>query len=500
MKLKIFVLSACLFVTTISFSQVLNGYKYIELSEINYTDGTTDKWSIRSTTLNFLTEKGFKVKNENNLEDGSKCDILYIYISHTNVIPPQYGANTVYFDLFNCNGFINRISASATTLSLAGDYKSATNKVLRKLSTRYKLSSYSFDSNLTPKLKSKSIVIDSDTINVSSELSIRDYFDKNGVNLFEGIWESTSTVGSAYKLAIIKNGLKYQAYNLEHKGRFIPGDLKATFETAASENLVTINWIMSDAKTINKTIGSVENNAVIKFNLNGEVIMYKVYPKLNSKKRKNNGDWYGNGSGIVISKNGYIITNNHVVEDANEIEVELLSDGEIQKYNAEVVQVDKTNDLALLKILDINFDGLNQISYNFKSRSSDVGTKVYAFGYPMALSIMGKEIKVTDGIISSKTGFDGDITSYQITAPIQGGNSGGPLFDDKGNLIGINAAKLNTNIADNVGYSIKSSYVLNLIDILPKSIDLPSSTKLSSLSLTEQIKEITKYVVLIKVK
>ena len=113
---------------------------------------------------------------------------------------------------------------------------------------------------------------------------------------------------------------------------------------------------------------------------------------------------------------------------------------------------------------------------------------------------MGKEIKVTDGIISSKSGFDGDITTYQITAPIQGGNSGGPLFDEKGNLIGINSSGLSKDLADNVGYTIKSSYVFNLIDVLPKNIDLPTNTKLESLPLVEQIKEISKYVVLIKVR
>ncbi len=94
----------------------------------------------------------------------------------------------------------------------------------------------------------------------------------------------------------------------------------------------------------------------------------------------------------------------------------------------------------------------------------------------------------------------GDITTYQITAPIQGGNSGGPLFDDKGNLVGINSSKFNSNETENVNYSIKSSYVLNLINELPKRINLPSSNKLQSLPLTEQIKEISKYVVLIKVK
>lgn len=218
------------------------------------------------------------------------------------------------------------------------------------------------------------------------------------------------------------------------------------------------------------------------------------------KNRLIKGEWAGNGSGVIISKSGYIITNYHVIRDADEIEVEFILNDEVQKFNTEIVEVDKTNDLAIVKIVDVNFDGLNELPYNFKTRISDVGTKVYAFGYPMALTIMGKEIKVTDGMISSKTGFDGDITTYQITAPIQGGNSGGPLFDDKGNLIGINSSGIRKDIADNVAYSIKTSYVLNLIDILPKSIELPSNTKLESLPLTEQIKEISKYVVLLKVK
>lgn len=74
------------------------------------------------------------------------------------------------------------------------------------------------------------------------------------------------------------------------------------------------------------------------------------------------------------------------------------------------------------------------------------------------------------------------------------------MFDEKGNFLGINSSGLRKDIADNVGYSIKSSYVLNLIDVLPKSIELPSNTKLQSLPLTEQIKEISKYVVLVKVK
>ena len=246
-----------------------------------------------------------------------------------------------------------------------------------------------------------------------------------------------------------------------------------------------------------------EEGSVILCNLRNQYLysFRKIYPRIKTNNKNiKNGKWAKNGSGFIISRSGHIITNYHVIEDANEIEVEFVHNNEIKTYFAEVLQNDKNNDLSILKINDINFNGIEEINYNYKSKTSDVGTKVYAFGYPFALSGMGKEVKVTDGIISSKTGFDGNITTYQITAPIQGGNSGGPLFDDKGNLIGINSAKLKSKDIDNVGYSIKTNYVLNLIDILPNSIELPKNKKLSKMSLTEQIKEISKYVVLVKVK
>ena len=118
----------------------------------------------------------------------------------------------------------------------------------------------------------------------------------------------------------------------------------------------------------------------------------------------------------------------------------------------------------------------------------------------MALTIMGKDIKFTDGRISSKTGYKGDITTYQTTTPIQPGNSGGPLFDHSGNLIGVNSSGLRKDISDNVSYTIKTNYLINLIDVLPKSIPIPNSTWISSKPLTEQIKILEKYVVLVKVK
>lgn len=211
-------------------------------------------------------------------------------------------------------------------------------------------------------------------------------------------------------------------------------------------------------------------------------------------------DWKGNGSGFFISKNGYLATNYHVIKDAKEIEIEYKKNDRYVKYKAEIVIADKKTDIAILKVNDLKFTPFNLIPYNFKLSLSDLGTEVFALGYPMALNFMGKEIKFTDGRISSQTGFQDDPTTYQTTTPIQGGNSGGPLFDHFGNIIGINSSGLDKSISDNVSYSIKINYLKNLMSLLPEEIDLPESKWISTKTLVEQIKILKNYVVLIKVK
>lgn len=211
------------------------------------------------------------------------------------------------------------------------------------------------------------------------------------------------------------------------------------------------------------------------------------------------GDWNSNGSGIIFSNNGLIATNYHVIDDASSIEVEFLYNGQVESFTAKVVRTDEINDLAIIKIDDNSFNGLSRIKYNFKTRSSQVGESVFALGYPKAFS-MGKDIKFTDGKISSKTGFQGDVTTYQTTTPIQPGNSGGPLFDYKGNLIGINSSKIVSDDVDNVAYTIKSLYLLTLIDSMNENVNLPSDTSLQTMPLTSKIKELSKYVALIKVR
>ena len=109
---------------------------------------------------------------------------------------------------------------------------------------------------------------------------------------------------------------------------------------------------------------------------------------------------------------------------------------------------------------------------------------------------MGDEIKLTTGIISSKTGFQGDVALYQISAPIQPGNSGGPLFDKKGNVIGIVSAKHAG--AENVGYAIKTVYLRNLIESCADISIIPTANTVATLPLTGKVKKEKHFVFLIK--
>ena len=211
----------------------------------------------------------------------------------------------------------------------------------------------------------------------------------------------------------------------------------------------------------------------------------------------NESEWKGNGSGLIISTSGHIVTNNHVIEDMDEIEVDLKINNQFKSYKAEVILVDKNNDLAVLKINNENLN-IDYMLYNIEYNTADVGKEVFALGYPLS-NIMGEEVKFTDGRISSKTGFQGDISTYQTTTPIQPGNSGGPLFDFDGNLIGINSSGLSKEITDNVSYTIKSRYLINLFDGLD-NVSIPKNKSLQNISDIELIKELSKYVVLIKVK
>ena len=189
------------------------------------------------------------------------------------------------------------------------------------------------------------------------------------------------------------------------------------------------------------------------------------------------------GSGIAIGTK-LIATNHHVVDGATNLAI-YFPDTD-KEYHAEVVTVDETHDLAVVKIVDPTFNGFNNIKYGFKSEVEDVGMGVFVLGYPLVQS-MGTEIKLTTGVVSSRSGFQGDQSQYQISAPVQPGNSGGPLFNDNGELIGIVSAKHTE--AENVSYGVKLSHLKTLASNV-EGVNLNRSSQISNLSLSEKCKSV----------
>jgi S1-C subfamily serine protease len=213
---------------------------------------------------------------------------------------------------------------------------------------------------------------------------------------------------------------------------------------------------------------------------------------------KNEGGRSGKGQGtcFLISPKGYLITNYHCVEKAKEITVKGIDGDFTTKYGATVVASDESNDLALIKIGNKNVKFESPV-FGIRGSGVSQAEKVYAMGFPIA-SAMGNEVKVTEGIISSKSGVHGDVSRFQISAAINHGNSGGPLIDEQGNLIGVIYAK--STLAESAGYAVKAGYLeafLRNVD----GFELPSFINtIKDKSLTEKVTALKDFVFIVEAK
>jgi hypothetical protein len=168
------------------------------------------------------------------------------------------------------------------------------------------------------------------------------------------------------------------------------------------------------------------------------------------------------GSGAIISTQGYVLTAAHVVAGASWLKI-FTAQG---MKNAKIMRIDEANDLAVLKLSDGTYSVLPIAS----SRKIRLGQSVATVGFPN-IEIQGFSPKVTRGEISSLNGLGDDPRAWQISVPVQPGNSGGPLLDENGNLVGVVVSKLGLKAAtitgdlpQNVNYAVKSTYALALLE------------------------------------
>ena len=172
------------------------------------------------------------------------------------------------------------------------------------------------------------------------------------------------------------------------------------------------------------------------------------------------------GTGFFITEDGYLITNEHVTGEGASVRV-LTAGGILQ---AKVVKVDRANDLALLKV-----EGRFAALPVTMSRKVKLGGTVATVGFPN-IGLQGFAPKLAKGEIASLSGAQDDARYFQISVPVQPGNSGGALVDERGNVVGVVSAKLNARAAlstsgalpENVNYAVKSSYLLSFLESVPE--------------------------------
>jgi len=189
---------------------------------------------------------------------------------------------------------------------------------------------------------------------------------------------------------------------------------------------------------------------------------------------------HGSGTGFFVSSNGFIVTNHHVIEGANKVTVTTPSG---ESFEAKVVSTSTSTDLALLRI---PYQTKNYLTFT-NSGSEDIGDQVFTLGYPVS-DILGKEVKYTDGSISSLSGLQGDATFFQISVPIQPGNSGGPLVNTDGDVVGVVTASAAVEafyasvgvMPQNVNWAVKGAYASLLLPPTMEMNERPKSNPIAN--------------------
>lgn len=199
------------------------------------------------------------------------------------------------------------------------------------------------------------------------------------------------------------------------------------------------------------------------------------------------------GTGFAISSDGYLVTSAHVIDGADSV---LIENKAGLRFKVTEVYRDPSRDLSILKVEDTAFEGFGKLPYTFKTAESELGEKVFTLGYPR------EDIVYGEGALSSATGFEGDTTAYQISIPLNPGNSGGPLLDGKGNLIGIISGKQAGQ--EGAAFAIKTNYLLDAVAELTAiqehaDLSLPKYNNLTGNSRPQQLKKLKDYVFIVKV-
>jgi len=199
----------------------------------------------------------------------------------------------------------------------------------------------------------------------------------------------------------------------------------------------------------------------------------------------------GSGSGFFITNAGHIVSNNHVIDQCNVVNAYYKGDAKPLK----ILAIDRKNDLAILKA-EVKPDD----TFPVAREDAILLEEIYVAGYPFGKSISGS-IKVTKGVVSSLSGLGNNYSNLQIDASLQPGNSGGPIVNKKGNVVGVAVAKLDykkvieafNTIPENTNFGVKSSTLNQFLNANKVSSSSPKGSEMSIRDIGEKIEKATVY-------
>lgn len=199
------------------------------------------------------------------------------------------------------------------------------------------------------------------------------------------------------------------------------------------------------------------------------------------------------GTGFIIDAKGYLVTNYHVIENAKNIAVQ----NNRGEFVAKIVFTDPSKDIAILKIDDESFRPYNSVPYAISKNPAKLAEPIFTLGYPK------NEIVYGQGYLSSLTGFNGDSLSCQIDMAANHGNSGSPILNKNGEVVGILNARQNSS--EGFTFAIQGKYIFNALDELKKSdtsyqkIKLTTKSSIAGYDRTEQVRKLEDYIFMVKV-
>ena len=199
------------------------------------------------------------------------------------------------------------------------------------------------------------------------------------------------------------------------------------------------------------------------------------------------------GTSFMIDPTGYLITSAHVIKDAKKVYVQ---NNEGENFLADIIYTETSTDLSVLKINDRDFEAPKTLPYGFKKTSTELSEELFTLGYPK------DEIVYNEGYLSAMSGMNGDTLACQISISANPGNSGGPVINKFGEVIGILNARQTS--ANGVVFATKSKNIYRLMQSIKENdtdnvLKINYKSSIKGLSRSQQVKKIQEHVYMVKV-